>query len=727
MAASGSKKLKLTHSWEDGDKCKAIRIRADALDASEESWEDDNSENDDAWNIAVHQKGSPKPPQKIDLVGQASLYSSTGHKLDTFKLQIGEMLQEICPTYDQQVARVDATLRKLKHTIENLPERGPSTVAEAEKELSKEDDIRIPFPEPLPDMDANYTFTYAKPANINVVGSYPRKTAVRVNGQLTVDLAVTMPTKIFQEKDYLNYRYFYKRAYYLARIAVGIRASKDINFHVEFALQNDNHLQPIIMVTSNQNSGGCDLLQSRCQIRILSAADGELFPQAKTMPDKSCLRSHCALQDAPSGPTPFYNASLRSECCSFSNLRLLHDASSQSNSFKDACLLGSIWLRQRGFGAGLTHGGFGPFEWACTVALLMRGGGPKDKPVLSKKYNSHQIFKATLLYLSMKDLMLSPVLIGEGTIETSPHEGPILFSGAQGLNILFKMAPWSYTLLRHEASRTLKLLNDPYTDKFDACFITRLCDPMRRFDCVATFHLSGTRQFTTPPPITDAYDDLTQYCLVAYRALKRGLDDRAFLVNLQRTAPSSWAIAAAKSKASQTDKVLVGLFLNPKHLNRTVDQGPAATEKEAASSFRTFWGEKAELRRFKDGVIRESLIWSTSSNQSVLAQLLAYILRRHLGREAAGSLSMLGNTFDLVLPSEGMGDPVALYQPLMNAYEILEKQIRAMEGMPLQVRHISAADAQLRYSSLGVPRLDSIQSQQTVSHSSARSTRTTMF
>lgn len=35
---------------------------------------------------------------------------------------------------------------------------------------------------------------YAKPESINVVGSYARKTAVRLRGLLVIDLAVSMPS-----------------------------------------------------------------------------------------------------------------------------------------------------------------------------------------------------------------------------------------------------------------------------------------------------------------------------------------------------------------------------------------------------------------------------------------------------------------------------------------------------------------------------------------------------
>ena len=67
-------------------------------------------------------------------------------------------------------------------------------IFEAERELLHSHKLRIPFPEPRPAEDAKYTLAYSKPANINVVGSYARKTVIQVGDKLEVDLAVTMPS-----------------------------------------------------------------------------------------------------------------------------------------------------------------------------------------------------------------------------------------------------------------------------------------------------------------------------------------------------------------------------------------------------------------------------------------------------------------------------------------------------------------------------------------------------
>lgn len=434
-----------------------------------------------------------------------------------------------------------------------------------------------------------------------------------------------------------------------------------------------------------------------------------MFPIEKTLPHKNCIRANVVCdppQKIVPASTPFYNASLRSECCSLSYLKFLHSASLQSDGFSDSCVLGSVWLRQRGLGTDFNNGGFGPFEWACTTALLLQGGGPKDRPVLSKNYSHYQLFKATLQYLALKDLIRNSASIDHGGKDFGEHDGPILFDGARGMNILFKMSPWSYATLQLEASRTLRLLNDPLTDQFEACFITKIDDPLQRFDRLIRLSLGAVRRPKTQS--ADAIDEIMVLSTHTHRVLKAGLGDRATHVDLKLPSKPNWSISTRRPPDESSCSILIGLLLDPEHVRRSVDRGPSAEEKEEASVFRGFWGGKAELRRYKDGSILESLVWSTSNpKHSIFAQIIAYVAQRHLGGDVADGLRLMGDSFDQMLPSQHMlTDPLALYRPIMTAYEALEKQIRALEGMPLQIRQIFAADPQLRYASLKVPALD---------------------
>ena len=64
---------------------------------------------------------------------------------------------------------------------------------EAWKALKESDNIDVPFPKPVA-LGSKLQLAYSKPTDINIVGSYARKTALLRNGNVTVDLAVTMPS-----------------------------------------------------------------------------------------------------------------------------------------------------------------------------------------------------------------------------------------------------------------------------------------------------------------------------------------------------------------------------------------------------------------------------------------------------------------------------------------------------------------------------------------------------
>lgn len=147
----------------------------------------------------------------------------------------------------------------------------------------------------------------------------------------------------------------------------------------------------------------------------------------------------------------------------------------------------------------------------------------------------------------------------------------------------------------------------------------------------------------------------------------------------------------------------IGLLVNPEEVNRAVDRGPSADDKVAATAFRKFWGEKAELRRFKDGSIIESLIWTEKDQaRTFLQQIVFYVIERHVSSVAAQSTRFIIENLTQLLPgnrAHGATSP-SLFQPLVNKFDALSKQMRELEGLPLQIRQISASCSELRYASV---------------------------
>jgi U3 small nucleolar RNA-associated protein 22 len=128
--------------------------------------------------------------------------------------------------------------------LPSVPAQHPLAAA---KSLSKKG-ISTPYPLPQPTEDTNWTVSFEKPSDITVVGSWGNKISVKgKDGQkFGVDVAVEMPEvggpsislkirddlffdseqDLFQEKDYLNGRFFHKKAFYLATIAAAVISPK---------------------------------------------------------------------------------------------------------------------------------------------------------------------------------------------------------------------------------------------------------------------------------------------------------------------------------------------------------------------------------------------------------------------------------------------------------------------------------------------------------------------
>ncbi|KAM0717461.1 hypothetical protein Q7P37_007313 [Cladosporium fusiforme] len=636
---------------------------------------------------------------KDALASGASAFTSGTFKSNMFKLQVDELLENIRPKHGKREKAAEEALHALKKTIEQIPAKAPQDIEQAERSLTKEK-IAIPFPDPRPPKDAKYKLEYAKPSNINVVGSHALQTSNRARDSAQLDMVIQMPASLFQDKDYLNHRFFYKRAYYIACLAAGLKKSHAKDFSIRFQEMHGNALNPMIAISPKQPSGNkADQKPAlKWQINIVLAVAHDVFSAEKLALDKNCVRSaEAADGTAVNAPTPFYNSTLRSNMLVTPYLKLLHKAATSCSAFRDACLLGSSWLRQRGFGSNVATGGFGNFEWSALMAALLSGGGPGGKPILSGGYSSYQLLKATLQLLAIKDLSRQPFTIGTSTSVPKLQDGsPVLWDEDRHHNILYKMTPWSYKLLQSAAKATLSMLADQKFDAFESTFILRTDNTLMRFDI--SLQLDQATLARADPKNAS---DIQQALRKLYQTLQRGLGDRVTLINIRQPSSGSWDIGTARPNQFTKGNVTVGIVINSEHVNRTVDHGPSAENKAEAASFRKFWGEKAELRRFKDGSILESLIWSPSeSGETVLEQVTRYLLQRHFTSAVEQSAEFAGDEFSRMVRNGTSNTP---FEPLMEAYKKLERDLRDLEEVPLTIRQLMPADAQLRFASIDAP------------------------
>jgi U3 small nucleolar RNA-associated protein 22 len=566
-------------------------------------------------------------------------------------------------------------------------------IHQASKSLEVTHGLVVPFPDPKPPRDSHYKVSFAAPAQFNVVGSYVSKTMVKSQSSHAIDMIVEMPNGIFQEKDYLDLRYFYKRAYYLTVLTASVRSELGSSVVLAYEHANGNRLLPVLSLTPKDAS-------SKYSIRIIPCAPQGWCPTRKLLPTACCIRSATEVGESPRTPTPYYNSTLKAEGCYSSYLKILRQAEKACPAFKDACILGRVWLLQRGLGGSLSRGGFGHFEWAVLTALLLKSGGRKGVAPLSASFSSTQIFKAVVQYLAAVDLCRKPPVLGSSSdgLDALNESGPVILDAARQLNLAYKMSACSAFSLQQYARWTQASLVDRDADQFNPTFIIKADLPLHNYDALVQIE---------QPTGTDSYNigeygsAAAQFGEQAARVLRRALGDRVHLILVNSASdPDEITWELTSSPPLDLSTLLVGVLFNAANMARQVDQGPSVEEKQAAKEFRKFWGQKAELRRFKDGSILESLIWTQASPLGLWEEITRYALKLHLKIRDDG-LEFIGAGFPAIIPIKVSDTPT--FQTAREAFAEFEADLRELSHLPLQIRQVSAAAPELRSASVRPP------------------------
>ncbi|KYK60698.1 pre-rRNA processing protein Utp22 [Drechmeria coniospora] len=671
----------------------------------------------------------------IDFSSRTSLQVSTS---SNFILQTDELLKSVRLDVNKTLEHCNGHIYRVKEIIDSIepheglpvscsPKRFPAIsalqqvltghtfkISKATSMLEKKHQVFVPYPDPRPSSDAPYKVAYSKPSQINVVGSYVSKTMVKTQPSLAVDMVVQMPRSLFQDKDFMDMRYYYRRAYYIAYIAASLRKEGMAeSMDLTFECLNENPLLPLVVLrpkqavdSAKENGAEPDAKSNKksrkkatYSIRIIPCAPDRLFPWAKLAPVSKCNRAGEGDEStAKSMATPFYNSTLNAEGTFIQYLRLLTNAANECPAFADACILGRIWLQQRGFGGNISQGGFGHFEWAAIVALLLQMGGRKGQAALSTSLSSVELFKAVVQFISTTDFNEKPFAFGKSETDSKAirEGGPVLFDPVRELNIAYKMTPSSASLLRLYAKSTVELLADDAVDKFDPTFIVKSDLTFHVFDAV--MEIDSVDVATKFSKLADRSSPAWKFGLEVHRVLKRAYGRRSHLVHLRLPPRTSWPLH--RGAPEESTKVTVGVVFEPAQMDRRMEYGPPAEEAKEAASFRHFWGEKAELRRFKDGSILECVEWAANLPSQICEEIARYALKRHLNI-IKEELLPSGPGFSSVLGLSSLDKEA--FDAARQSFSTLERDVRSLEELPLQIRQLSAVSPLLRYSSVKTP------------------------
>ncbi|EPX72400.1 nrap [Schizosaccharomyces octosporus yFS286] len=637
-------------------------------------------------------------------VDREDLENLTLSKTSAFDLQAAELVREV--SVSNKYLKVALSLvEKLKKVLKGVPDEEESNFWQACNKLEKSGTVKVPLHKPYPAEDTNIKVKSSSPVSISPgILSCSGKHFSTPNGWV-YDLLVEMPQTLFTPKDFLNNRYFHKRQYFLACLAKEIVQKLGSDVEVKYVALHGDVRRPIIKIKPvNEDSSA----RKRFSIDIIPCV-APFFPTSKLLAHKNCLRNLSA--DEELLPTPFYNASILEDQSTLYYRDLVKKYSINSQ-FIEACGLGSVWLNMRGFCSGMHQYGFGHREWCIMLSLLMSASGLPTGSVLSAYLNATQLFKGVLQVLSSDSLSnsLHKVNHDKSPLAIVDQSSPTFIDCSTGLNLLYKMNQTYLDCLKTSSLHSLKLLNENEIVNFPKVFLTRVNVPILEFDVSGTIpvHLETTSENYTD--LTDLDSKFSYYISQLWNILRIGLNDRVNRLVLSQSEVISSDVKDLLEN-SYPSKISFGLLLNSEVSLRLVDVGPSLEDSEATTKFREFWGEKSELRKFKDGRIAESVYWesSTPSERSQIPmRIIRYVVDCHISNKCGEMVKFHNEEFQIFSHAKLSPnvDTYNDYVPVTEAYNEAVKTLHNFSDIPLSISEVLPADEALRYSCSRVPGYD---------------------
>lgn len=691
-------------------------------DAEDENEEDDAAEANDGDSTETKKYTNRQiSAQEV----QAAREAPELFKSSLFKLKIDEVLKNV-KISEKSSKKMEKVLFKIHSLIESIPETKALSLDEAEATIRKTNSkIAIPFSDPKPSKDIKYTFQYLQP-KINVIGGFSLKTYIRRPEGNGIDMVVVMPKELIQPKDFLNYRYLHKRAFFIAYLVSQLQekaVKEDLPFNFSYKYFNDDPLKPVIRITSTAGKSDYHFISSKFTIQILVALPDETFDYKKLSADKNAIRvQKVPEKDIVIPPTALYNHAILIDATYLPYNEFIHRALADCEAFKEACELGRVWLYQRGLSSSASAGGFGHFEWAMTTAILLNGSR-SDTHTLLKGYSSYQLFKGVLQFFASVDLIANEVSfsVKEGQhskFQKLQTDGPTINDRDFHLNILANMTRSNYKVLRHEAALSCDMLSDNTKDRFDFVFLKKVFVPDLRYDTYFTVELPIPSDDLSYTPLEKIrFPSYKRYFIEKlYNILNRGYSNRVIATHLVCKETPYWGLERRRMhEVKNGDTVTIGLILNDQECEAPFSYAPQAAAGEDQNAindrFDKFWGAKSELRKFEGGTLKFVVHWEPNPHKFIVSSITEYLLEEYFGSATASTVKFCNQKLINLLhvPDIPGANKLSisnnrLFQTKHDSFNQLANTLMSAEsGVNMRVSRVSPVTSSLRNSSLAVP------------------------
>ncbi|KAG6557753.1 hypothetical protein Mapa_000520 [Marchantia paleacea] len=552
-------------------------------------------------------------------------------------------------------------------------------------------------------------FKFQKPDSVKVIGSFVTQTVTKP--LQNVDLAVRIPKACFHEKDFLNYRYHAKRLLYLA--AIERELSKRGSYEkIEWTSLNEDATKPILIVYPAVDDSR---VATNFLLRLIPTISTEHFDGTKFGVERNNVRD-AKSRDGLALPTPHYSSSIVEDMLIQEHSVWLQSHLSKSPTLRDAISLAKVWLRQRsvdGYRDGLN--GF------LMSALIVHLSTPAGKLRISEHMSALQMFRVTLDAIGTMDILGRGLVMqrSEGnSVSTDLKQMKssfevVMVDPSGRLNLTHRLTKSALAELKDDALRTLEAMKGVKDGGFDAVFMTRV-GFAAKFDYHIRFEVpSGTSK----PPLCLDMECWRVFERKVEAILRKALSERALLVRvLQRTLPSGWNPSVGLGCVEKVP-LLAGILLSNHDVAlRMADVGPGADDKDEAKKFRSFWGERSELRRFKDGKICETAVWECEPTERhlIIERIVHHVCGRHLALSPS-DVKVVAGQLDFAVTVRGK-DQSAVMPKILEVLETLSKRLRSMENLPLHVVSVQPLSAEFRHSAVYYPQPHPLASEVVVSN-----------
>ncbi|KAK3150553.1 hypothetical protein QOZ80_3AG0234690 [Eleusine coracana subsp. coracana] len=540
-------------------------------------------------------------------------------------------------------------------------------------------------------------FTFKPPAVVQVAGSLAAGTLARPD--VTADLFVRLPKECFHEKDFLNHRYHAKRCLYLCVIEKNLRSSRKIH-KVSWLTFQDEARKPVLHVYPATEIAELPGFY----VRIIPTASSLFNVSKMNLSTRNNVRAYT--KDGINLPTPKYNCSILEDMFFEENAEFINSTFADWKALQEASVLLKVWARQRT--SIYTHDGLNGYLISAVLTFLTIDSGGS---IIKRSMTTRDIFRVFMNFLANSKVWAKGLVIQTMKKHTVTKEDivnllktfDVAICDVSGhVNLAFRMTKSAFLELQDEASCTLHYLDKCRDDEFEKLFMTKV-DICAKFDSCLRINLKGSSKFTE---ISFCMDDESWRILEKdiQSLLQQGLTDRTKMIRvLWRSTPSEWNIMDGFSEFGG-NPLLVGLIISSLEKSfRLVDIGPNPENRDEAAKFRKFWGEKAELRRFKDGTIAESTVWESKSweKHTIIKRIADYVLMKHLSLENKDLIHVV-DQLDFCLLVNGQ-DPVSSSGTLLEAFDTLAKQLRLLDDIPLKISTVQPLDSAFRHTCVFPP------------------------